>query len=207
MSFCRTPFAAGRSFPTKMRIGNRNWGWGVPGRGVFAIVDSSCVLFARKSAMAREFLPKIDTSHAIATSGLRTTNLLMQEPPFRKPPIQYSPEEKRSDDKVCETKNGESKTKKKVMPWLVLGHFSSNFWLSSGYVSGVQISGLSNVWPHTQGLSGIYTAAGQGFIPFGAPTLLGSEKSDRSFSDRSFFMDVRAGCPCQNSSFSRIWRA
>ena len=36
---------------------------------------------------------------------------------------------------------------------------------------------------------------------------VGNEKSARSFSDRSFFMDVRAGCPCQNASFSRIWRA
>ena len=30
---------------------------------------------------------------------------------------------------------------------------------------------------------------------------LGNEKSARSFSDRSFFMDVRAGCPCENACF------
>ena len=36
---------------------------------------------------------------------------------------------------------------------------------------------------------------------------IGNEKSARSFSDRSFFVDVRAACPCQNSCFSRIWRA
>ena len=38
-------------------------------------------------------------------------------------------------------------------------------------------------------------------------TILGNEKSARSFSDRSFFVDVRAACPCQNACFSRIWRA
>ena len=37
--------------------------------------------------------------------------------------------------------------------------------------------------------------------------LLGNEKSARSFSDRSFFMDVRVGCPFRNACFSRIWRA
>ena len=37
--------------------------------------------------------------------------------------------------------------------------------------------------------------------------LIGNEKSARSFSDRSFFVDVRAACPCQNACFSRIWRA
>ena len=36
---------------------------------------------------------------------------------------------------------------------------------------------------------------------------LGNEKSARSFSDRSFFVDVRAACPCQNACFSRAWRA
>ena len=36
---------------------------------------------------------------------------------------------------------------------------------------------------------------------------LGNEKSARSFSDRSFFVDIRAGSRCQNASFSRIWRA
>ena len=38
------------------------------------------------------------------------------------------------------------------------------------------------------------------------PPPLGNEKSARSFSDRSFFMDVRAGCPFRNACFSRIWR-
>ena len=38
---------------------------------------------------------------------------------------------------------------------------------------------------------------------------LENEKSARSFSDRSFFMDVRVGCPFRNACFSRIrsvWR-
>ena len=39
------------------------------------------------------------------------------------------------------------------------------------------------------------------------PHLLGNGKPARSFSDRSFFMDVRAGCPFQNACFSSIWRA
>ena len=30
---------------------------------------------------------------------------------------------------------------------------------------------------------------------------VGNEKSARSFSDRSFFVDVRAACPCQNACF------
>ena len=30
---------------------------------------------------------------------------------------------------------------------------------------------------------------------------IGNEKSARSFSDRSFFVDVRAACPCQNACF------
>ena len=60
-----------------------------------AFVESSwtcCVFFAWKSVIAREFLLKVDTSLAIATSGLRT-NLLFEIPPFRKPPIQFSREE------------------------------------------------------------------------------------------------------------------
>ena len=36
--------------------------------------------------------------------------------------------------------------------------------------------------------------------------LIGNEKSARSFADRSFFMDVRGGCPFRNGCFSRIWR-
>ena len=32
-------------------------------------------------------------------------------------------------------------------------------------------------------------------------SLIGNGKSARSFSDRSFFMDVRAGCPFQNACF------
>ena len=32
----------------------------------------------------------------------------------------------------------------------------------------------------------------------------GSEKSARSFSDRSFFVDVRAACPCQNAFFQDL---
>ena len=40
-----------------------------------------------------------------------------------------------------------------------------------------------------------------------AAWILGNEKSARSFSDWSFFMDVRMGCPFQNAWFSRIWRA
>ena len=35
----------------------------------------------------------------------------------------------------------------------------------------------------------------------GPVPLRGNEKSARSFSDRSFFMDVHAGCPCQNVGF------
>ena len=35
----------------------------------------------------------------------------------------------------------------------------------------------------------------------GADLHVGNEKSDRSFSDRSFFMDVRTACPCQIASF------
>ena len=35
-------------------------------------------------------------------------------------------------------------------------------------------------------------------------TFLGSEKSARSFSDRSFFMDVRAGCLCANTLFQDL---
>ena len=42
---------------------------------------TSCVFFARKSVIAREFLLEIDTSLAIATSGLRT-DLLLQDPPL-----------------------------------------------------------------------------------------------------------------------------
>ena len=37
--------------------------------------------------------------------------------------------------------------------------------------------------------------------------LLGNGQSARSFLDRSFFMDVRAGCLFQYACFSRIWRA
>ena len=33
------------------------------------------------------------------------------------------------------------------------------------------------------------------------PTYLGNEKSAQSFPDRSFFVDVHVGCPCQNASF------
>ena len=39
------------------------------------------------------------------------------------------------------------------------------------------------------------------------PFSLRNEKSAQSFSDRSFFVDVRAACPCQIACFSRIWRA
>ena len=37
-----------------------------------------------------------------------------------------------------------------------------------------------------------------------APLKLGNEKSARSFSDRSFFVDVRAGCRSQNAYFSKV---
>ena len=37
-----------------------------------------------------------------------------------------------------------------------------------------------------------------------SPPKEGSKRSARRFSDRSFFMDVRAGCPCRNAYFSRI---
>ena len=57
---------------------------GVPGRG-FSNSGTCCVFFAWKSVIAREFLLKIDTSLAIATSGLRT-NLLFENPPLRNPP-------------------------------------------------------------------------------------------------------------------------
>ena len=42
-----------------------------------------------ESVIAREFLLTINTSLAIATSGLRT-NLLFEIPPFQKPPIRFS---------------------------------------------------------------------------------------------------------------------
>ena len=45
---------------------------GVPGRGVSAIGGFGGCFFARTSAIAREFLLEIDTSLAIAMSGLRT---------------------------------------------------------------------------------------------------------------------------------------
>ena len=43
-----------------------------------------------ESAIAREFLLKIDTSLAVATSGLRT-NLLFGKPPSENPPIRFPP--------------------------------------------------------------------------------------------------------------------
>ena len=43
--------------------------------------------------------------------------------------------------------------------------------------------------------------------PFSASSNRERKKNARSFSDRSFFMDVCAGCPCQNAYFSKIWRA
>ena len=57
---------------------------GVPGRG-FSNSWMCCVFFAWKSVIAREILLKIDTSLAIATSGLKT-NLLFEKPPFPKTP-------------------------------------------------------------------------------------------------------------------------
>ena len=45
------------------------------------------------------------------------------------------------------------------------------------------------------------------FFPCFPCSFQGTKKSARSFSDRSFFMDVRAGCPFQNACFYRIWRA
>ena len=48
---------------------------GVPGKG-FSQWLTNCVSFARQSAINREFLLKLGTSNAIATSGLRT-NLLI----------------------------------------------------------------------------------------------------------------------------------
>ena len=56
--------------------GNREWGGS--GKGV-SNSWTCCVFFAWKSVIAREFLLKIDTSLAIATSGLRT-NLLFENP-------------------------------------------------------------------------------------------------------------------------------
>ena len=61
---------------------------GVPGRG-FSNSWTCCVFFAWKSVIAREFLLKIYTLLAIATSGLRT-NLLFENPPVRNPPIRFS---------------------------------------------------------------------------------------------------------------------
>ena len=75
--------------PQKAGIANG----GVPGRG-FSNSWTCCVFFACKSAIAKEFLLKIDTSLTIAMSGLRT-NLLFEKPPFRKPPIRFSPPKKR----------------------------------------------------------------------------------------------------------------
>ena len=60
---------------------------GVPRRG-FSNSWTCCVFFAWKSVIAREFLLKIDTSLAIATSGLRT-NLLFEKPPSENPPFNF----------------------------------------------------------------------------------------------------------------------
>ena len=62
-------------------------GGGFPRRG-FPQYLISCVVFARKSVIARDFLLKIDTAFAIAMPGLRMS-LLLQEPPG-KPPIRFS---------------------------------------------------------------------------------------------------------------------
>ena len=66
----------------------------VPQNSAFQIV--ACAAFSSrgndfKSVIAREFLLKIDTLLAIATSGSRT-NLLLENPPppRRKPPIRFS---------------------------------------------------------------------------------------------------------------------
>ena len=56
---------------------------GVPGRG-FSNSCTCCVFFAWTSVFAREFLLKIDTSLAIATSGWDKS--VIWNPPFRKPP-------------------------------------------------------------------------------------------------------------------------
>ena len=64
-------------------------GWVFFGRGGGNANLFCWVLFAKKSAIAREFLLKNDTSLAIAMSGLRT-NLLLQEPPLPKTPIRFS---------------------------------------------------------------------------------------------------------------------
>ena len=45
-----------------------------------------------KSVIAREFLQGIDTSLAVATSGLRTNLLLQEPPPFEKPPHSIFPD-------------------------------------------------------------------------------------------------------------------
>ena len=62
---------------------------GVPGRG-FSNSGLCCVFFAWKSVIAREFLLHIDTSLAIATSGLRT-NLLFDKKNLPKTPHSILP--------------------------------------------------------------------------------------------------------------------
>ena len=48
--------------------------------GGLQIVEHAAFFFAKKSVIAREFLPEVDTSPAIATSVWRTAQLL-REPP------------------------------------------------------------------------------------------------------------------------------
>ena len=54
--------------------------------GGFQIVERAAFFFPWKSVIAREFLLKINTLLAIATSGLRT-NLLFEKPPSENPPF------------------------------------------------------------------------------------------------------------------------
>ena len=59
--------------------------WGGFQEGGFSNSWTCCVFFVGKSVIARELLLKIDTTLAIATTGLRT-NLLFEIPPLPKPP-------------------------------------------------------------------------------------------------------------------------
>ena len=65
-----------------------------PEEGGFQIAECAAFFFAWKSVIAREFLPKIDTSLAIATSGLRINLLFEKKNLSENPPLDFpnSPE-------------------------------------------------------------------------------------------------------------------
>ena len=80
-TFAKAALLRNQPFVSSRYLGIANGG--VPRRG-FSNSWTCCVFFAWKSVIAREFLLKIDTLLAIATSGLRT-NLLFENPPSENP--------------------------------------------------------------------------------------------------------------------------